>query len=242
MGLTHSWVEDGSAGTFEFSTGYGVNGQFATVMALPAAFNTSTRIAQFSNPRLQCLGFVCGMDEGLPQPADAAQSLEVVKYQIANYFPTTVPELPGNLVTTASGKPTSARIAMAASRDHGLSFDSRVTPADIVDVFAEITVDAAHVGENGNIYVLVDGQNGQVYQITSTGTFAPWNGTPEDLVPISADTTLHRLERLSLLDGFKFDQALVGHEFHVYIAYEVSDIGEFVYTTTPLVVRVQAAQ
>jgi len=27
----------------------------------------------------------------------------------------------------------------------------------------------------------------------------------------------------------------------VYIAYEVSDIGEFVYTTTPLVVRVQSA-
>ena len=41
MGLSHSHLEDGSGGTFNFSTGYGVEGQFVTVMAYPAAFQRS---------------------------------------------------------------------------------------------------------------------------------------------------------------------------------------------------------
>ena len=40
----------------------------------------------------------------------------------------------------------------------------------------------------------------------------------------------------------RFDPALVGQEFHVYIAYEVRGLNEFVYTTTPLIVRVQATK
>ena len=241
MGLTHSHLEDGSGGTFDFATGYGLDGQFATVMALPAAFNTSTRIAQFSNPRLECLGFVCGVDEGLPLAADAAQTLNIVKHQIANYYPTQVPDLPGNLVTTLSGKPTTATIAIAASHNNGLSFSNYVTPDDLVDVLAEIKVDTDHVGAYGNIYVLIELQNGQVYQLSGKGEFILWDGTAAGLVASVVDSKLHTLERLSLLKGFRFDPALVGQEFNVYIAYEVSALCEFVYTTTPLAVRVHAA-
>ena len=57
MGLSHSHLEDGSGGTFNFSTGYGVEGQFVTVMAYPAAFNTQTRVSLFSNPLSDCSGF-----------------------------------------------------------------------------------------------------------------------------------------------------------------------------------------
>lgn len=241
MGLTHSHIEDGSGGTFDFATGYGVDGQFATVMALPAAFNTDVRVAQFSNPRLDCMGFICGVEEGLPAAADAALTLNIAKFQIANYFPTTVPDLPSSVVTTRSGEPTSARIAMAASYNNGLSFDSHVTPDDLVDVLAEIAVDARHVGMNGNIYALISAQNGLVYQLTANGSVVQWAGTPEDLKALVTTDKLRKLERLSLLEGFQFDAALVGQEFHLYVAYEVSAIGEFVYTTTPLVVKVQSA-
>ena len=241
MGLTHSHKEDGGGGSFDFGTGFGVEGQFATVMALPAAFNASTRIAQFSNPRLVCLGFVCGRDAGLPMPADAAQALNIVKYQLANYYPTKVPDLPRNTVTTLSGKPTTASIAMAASHNNGLSFTNYVTPADLVDVFAEISVDPAHVGAYGNIYVLITAEKGQVFQLNSAGGFSQWDGTATGLIATIKNSKLHKLERLSLLQGFQFDSASIGREFNIYIAYEVSALQEVVYTTTPLVVRVRSA-
>lgn len=242
MGLTHSQAEDGRGGTFDFATGYGVEGQFATVMALPAAHGTTVRVAQFSNSERECLGFVCGRAEGELQPADAALALNLVKVQIAQYFPTRVPDLPGTLVSSWSGAPTTARIALAASRDNGLSYASVITPKDSIDVTAEIEVDTRHIGARGNIYVLIGLQDGRYFQLGSAGAYTSWDGTEEDLVPMSGDVALHRLERLRLLEDVRVGAEFIGQELQIYIAYLVLTTGEAIYTTIPLTLSVQAAR
>jgi len=241
MGLTHSRPEDGRGGTFDFATGFGVDGVFATVMALPAAYHSQTRIARFSNPRQECLGYVCGAEEGSSDAADAALSLNTVKQQIASYFPTRVPTLPRQLVTTWSGAATGASIAMAASADNGLSYVSAITPEDRIDVTAEIAVDAADVGARGNIYVLIALQDGTFYQQGRDGSYQPWDGSEEHLFPALESAALHRLERISLLQDYRFDPAFVGQQLQVYVAYLVLATGEVVYTASPLTISVKAS-
>ena len=238
MGLTHSHFEDGTGGTFNFSTGYGLESQFVTVMAYPAAFNTETRIARFSNPRLNCLGFACGIDAGEELGADAALSLNIVRYQIADYFPATVPNLPATEVASTSGEETGATIAIAASRDNGLSFSNEISPADLLDVVADIHVDAGHVGAAGGIHALIGMGNLGIFQLERPGQIVPWDGTIDGLIAVNGDAPLKAYERLTVLDDYQLDPALIGQQVIIYIAYQLAGSGEIIYTVNPLVLNV----
>ncbi len=156
MGLTHSHREDGHGGTFDFATGHGVDALFSTVMAFPAAFNTSVRIARFSSPLRDCLGVPCGVAAGGVQPpADATRALDVVRHQIARYYAQRVPLLPDKPLATLSGAATNARIALAASVNKGLDHVSVVTPTDSVDITLSPSVDSRHSGQAGSAYVQI---------------------------------------------------------------------------------------
>ncbi len=234
MGLSHSHLEDGHGGTFNFSTGYGVEGQFTTVMAYPGAFGTETRVARFSDPLADCFGFACGEDSKSDTGADAVQSLNLVRHQVGNYLPTTVPDLPATTVSALSGS-TNAVIAIAASKDQGLSFSNRFSPHDSVDITATIAVDPRHVGLRGSIHVMV-GEFGAetLYQIGADGQLIEWNGELATLVPMGDTRVLPQEERLQLLNDFQFDASLVGRKLVVYIAYQVSAEGDLIYTDAPL--------
>ena len=239
MGLTHSHFEDGSGGTFNFSTGYGVDSQFVTVMAYPAAFNTDNRLAQFSNPRLDCLGFVCGVDANAEFGADAALSLNLVRHQIANYTAVTVPDLPTTAVATFSGESTTATIAIAASRDDGLSYSEIITTSDEVDIVANIEVDDRHVGSDGSFHVLVALRNSDLYQIDETGALTVWDGSLSSLYAASGTHQLREQELFSIVNGYRFDEALVGQDLLIYVAYKLPGVGDLVYTANPLVLQIR---
>lgn len=234
MGLSHSHLEDGYGGTFNFSTGYGIDGQFSTVMAYPGVFNTDIRVARFSDPLAECLGFSCGVDADNEFGADAVQSLNLVRHQIANYYPTSVPDLPTTSVAALSGS-TNAVIAIAASKDQGLSFSNQFSPDDLVDMTTTISVDDRHIGESGAIHVLV-GELGadQLYQLNGEGELVLWDGELSSLVPVGGTRVLPRDERLQLLDSFQFDSGLVGRNLVVYVAYQVYEAGDLIYTDAPL--------
>lgn len=240
MGLTHSHFEDGSGGTFNFSTGYGVDSEFVTVMAFPEAFNTEMRIAQFSNPLLECLGFVCGVSSDEEFGADAVQSLNIVRHQIANFFVSTVPDLPATLVAALSGD-TNATIAIAASSDGGLSFSSTVTPSDLVDIVADISVDDRHVGMEGSLHILVGLVNQGFFQFNSAGELVSWDGSVPGLTPLRGVGPLKAHEHLTILDGYRFDASLVGQQVMIYIAYQIAETGDIIYTVNPLLLTIQQA-
>lgn len=237
MGLTHSHREDGTGGTFDFSTGYGVDNEFVTVMAFPNAFNTDNRVSVFSSPELDCHGYACGIEADRSFGADAVQTLNIVRHQIADYYPTVVPELPGKTVQTLSGETVNARISLAASTNQGLSHVDRVAPGQVVDVVADIVADPAHVGMRGSVNVLIDSGQGY-FQLSESGAIVPWDGSVEDLQSATSIDVLRTRERLSIINDFPVSQALVGQRIAFYVAYQVSDLGDVVYTSSPLVLEV----
>ena len=238
MGLTHSHVEDGTGGTFDFATGHGVQGEFVTVMAYPDAFNTATRLPLFSSPALDCKGFSCGVAAGAPYAADAVQTLNLVRHQIAEYYPATVPELPSATLTGTGGESINARIALAASTDGGFSFSNRVSPQQALDVVADVAVDSKHVGLRGSVHVLVGVDTIGYLQLDAAGNLVNWDGSREGLTPATSAEVLRKQERLVILHDFYLPESLIGERVAVYVAYQLADSGEVVYTPQPLLLDV----
>ena len=239
MGLSHSHLEDGSGGTFNFSTGHGVEGQFVTIMAYPGAFNTETRVSLFSNPLQDCIGFDCGVDADNEFGADAVQSLNLVRHQIANYFPTRVPELPKATISTLSGEASTANISIAASQDGGLSFTQKVSTTDSVSLEADVEIDEQHIGLRGSIYVLIGLEGHGLYQLNELGVLEEWDRTLEGLIAFSNKRALRKLEHLTILDGFRFSQAFSNQKLAVYVAYWVESSGELVYMREPYLLSIE---
>ena len=239
MGLTHSHLEEGAGGTYNFSTGYGVEAQFVTVMATPAAFHTDNRIARFSDPERFCAGAPCGVQSEATLGSDAVQSLNLVRHQIANFTPSTVPDLPRRQVASISGESTAAAIAVAASKDEGLSFSEVFTPSDRVSISANILLDPAHIGKVGTLHVLV-GLKGEadLYQLNSNAELERWDGQPETLLPLAQPRILNAEENLALLQNYQLSSTLAGLELVLYVAYQIPKSGVLIYTSSPMPLRV----
>ena len=239
MGLTHSKREDGFGGTFDFATGYGVDAKFVTVMAYPGAFNAGVRLARFSSPLLDCLGVPCGVSANDPvHGADAALALNLVRHQIASYFPTRVPMLPARHVVNSNGSPTDARIALAASVNKGLSYVSAVTPKDNIDVNLSLIVDSRHIGRKGVMYVLVtlDGQT--FFLLDKAGRIARWDGSIAGLISFAPAAALQPVEYVRLVNAARFGNDFVNQRLQIYIAYRVLDTEEVIYTTEPMTLEI----
>jgi len=239
MGLTHSHLEDGYGGTFHFATGHGVDGHFATVMAYPGAFNTAVRVPRFSSPLLDCLGFPCGVDARDEQRgADAVRTLNLVRHQIASYFPTRVPLLPDKPLSTLTGERTNARIALAASVDRGLNFVSSVSPADSIDVNVSLFVDSRHVGRMGAMYVLATLDGSNFVLLSSDGVMRAWDGSYAGLHPFTPPKSLQPVEYVQIVNAARLGAELVSRSLQIFIAYSLADGEELVYTAEPLQLHV----
>jgi len=245
MGLTHSHQEDGTGGTFPFATGYGVSGQFTTVMASPRSFGNATRLPRFSDPSAQCMGMACGVDhQDMNHGADAVRALNMVRYQVASYMPTRVPLLPSRQVGRLNGEDTSARIGAAATIDKGLSYADRVNPSQHLDISADFYVDSAHVGRQGQYHVLADlsAAGLGLVQLNERGEVFGWDGSVNGLVPFSAPAPLKPVEYMRILSDFQPIRELHGFPLVLFMAYQLTDSGDVIYTREPLVVQISSGQ
>ena len=85
MGLGHSAAQD-STGTFVWSRGYGVTDQFHTIMSYGDPFNYPPQVQVISNPDVStCAGLPCGIAVDQTKPANAAMSLNIVRFQVAGF-------------------------------------------------------------------------------------------------------------------------------------------------------------
>ena len=90
LGLAHSVRQEtnGPIGLFRWSRGHGVEWNFSTLMAYPAAYRTSNRLQYFSNPDLHlCHDQPCGVERDQPLTADGALSINTVMHQVAQWAP-----------------------------------------------------------------------------------------------------------------------------------------------------------
>ncbi len=84
MGLGHSFRQN-ETGTFDWSRGHGVVNSFTTLMGYESVFNAS-ELPFLSNPQLSvCDGQPCGIDIDQPEAAFSAKSMNIVRFQVANF-------------------------------------------------------------------------------------------------------------------------------------------------------------
>jgi hypothetical protein len=75
MGLRHSLKNTKKRGVFDYARGYGVEGEFVTVMGYRSIFGAKSVMYNFSSPNLECKGYECGVDSELNDGADAVKAL-----------------------------------------------------------------------------------------------------------------------------------------------------------------------
>lgn len=244
MGLTHSRREDGVGGTLPYATGHGIDHGFATVMANPARFGTATKIPLFSSPQLDCGGLPCGVDYTDPERgADAVRTLNLTRFQVAAYRPTRVPHLPWREVGHADGRSTDARIALTARVNRGSAHTQHIGHQDVLDVAASFYVDPAHVGRLGQFHIVADLQQaGLGYaQLDQYGGLHEWDEEVSGLVPFNSPRPLAAVEYLQVLSEFVPLPEMAGYPLVLFVAYQLPDTGEVIFTTDPLVIDIQAA-
>ncbi len=72
MGLDHQ--ENRS---IPYAHGYGIEGEFHTIMAYGEYYRRKDQMYNYSSPQLECNGYVCGVEKELENGADAVSALRV---------------------------------------------------------------------------------------------------------------------------------------------------------------------
>ncbi len=232
MGLTHSHREDGTGGTFDFSTGYGVDNAFATIMATPASFSVADRTGLFSNPELRCGDFACGRAAEGEMAADAVTSLNIVAPQIALWHERAMPAPPLAAGVSFIGAVTTARLALAGQVNDGLAYTGTARVGDTLRLLAEVEVDPDHIGRIGSFHVLITEDSVQFQQLDRDIGLTSWDGTLGDLRSATVERPLRPLERFHIVDGFPVGAELDGLQLQIFLAYQVE--GDVIYLPRPL--------
>ena len=82
MGLAHSINNPSShsQGYLAYGHGYGISGEFTTIMSYRSTYNTNVHLFNYSSPSLECQGYTCG-DEN----ANSVQALNNSINTVANF-------------------------------------------------------------------------------------------------------------------------------------------------------------
>ncbi len=232
MGLTHSRREDGAGGAFDHATGFGVDGEFATIMASPARFSVPERTPVFSNPELSCGGFACGRPVGESSAADAVAALDIVAPQIELWRQTALPPLPAIRGQSMLGGATAARLALAGQVNDELAYATTVREGDVLRLLAEVEVDPEHIGRVGSFHILITADSEQFHQLDREIGLTLWDGTLGNLRSATFERELRRIERFHIIDNYQVPANLDGIELLVFLAYQTG--GDIVYRPQPL--------
>jgi hypothetical protein len=71
------------------------------------------------------------------------------------------------------------------------------------------------------------------------GELEEWDNTIEGLIAFSGKRALRKLEHLTIVNGFRFDQIFSNQKLLVYVAYWVESSGELVYTREPYLLSIE---
>jgi len=81
MGLNHSNKKTSQNGHLAYGHGYGVEGEFSTIMSYRSTYKTNLRVFNYSSPNLECQGYECGVEN----IADSVKALQNSISQVSNF-------------------------------------------------------------------------------------------------------------------------------------------------------------
>lgn len=88
MGLAHAKIQGETPPVRSYAYGWGEDSEFITIMSYWNYFASTAYPKEalvYSNPNLDCYGFACGVDIGLPDEAYGAQAIRELMDTVAGY-------------------------------------------------------------------------------------------------------------------------------------------------------------
>ncbi|NKB33677.1 MAG: DUF1588 domain-containing protein [Pseudomonadales bacterium] len=152
-----------------------------------------------------------------------------------------LPEL--DLPSTLTGNATTAKFFGGATADGGITFSSSFAADQAYDILTEIQVEPAHVGSQGNLYVVFSLGN-EIFMQDESGAFQEWDLQLETLLAASPDKSLVANEALLVADTAELlAGALSTSSLAVFLAYDsVAAPEELFFNASPIIVALAAQQ
>ena len=244
LGLVHSRREDAAGGTFSYSSGYGVDTRFVTVMAYPDDFDVVNRLYRFSDPARGCGPFACGADkDDEVEGSDAVASLNLVKYQVEKYYSSQQERLRAATGVSSVVGVIDADISLGIYSDSSEDFGTAFSGSETLNFRLGITPLQSHVGREYTTHLVIIRNRSQLFQATSDGNFVTWNGSLKSLGQVTDTRIMGENEMLDILTGVDLEQQGFGDApLNIYVAYRMLDTEELVYSRTPFSLAVGAEQ
>jgi hypothetical protein len=139
-------------------------------------------------------------------------------------------ELPSTRV--ASPSTSSATFAIGMSKDGNQSFVETAATTDNIGISGVIRPESGHVGQAGNLYLVVMVTPGQFIMRNQQGAFVSWNGDIATLTPYSKVNALPAQQSVDIFSGVLG----AAGQFHLFIAYSAAD-NVLHYTAQPLTIK-----
>lgn len=132
----------------------------------------------------------------------------------------------------ASPATSGASFSAGMSKDGNKTYTGSAATTDTIAISAQIRPEAGHVGQAGNLYLVVMTGPGQFIMRNQGGAFVPWNGDPATLVPTSAVASLSSQQALDVFSGVLG----IAGDFSIFLGYSAAD-RVLHYTPGPLNVK-----
>lgn len=238
LGLVHSRREDESGGTFPHSAGFGVDTRFVTVMAFPEDYEVVNRLYRFSDPTRVCGPFACGTNrDDETEGADAVASLNLVKYQVENYYASQEERISTTGGFSSLEGDVEATVGLGVYSSSSTDFGNVFSNDSILGFRMTITPLSRQIGEQYTTHMVAIKSRNELYQLSSEGTFIPWNGSLKTLEALTDAHVMSDNETIDLATDFDLEQADLGSSrLNIYVAYRMVESNELVYGRTPFTV------
>jgi hypothetical protein len=241
LGLVHSRREDAAGGTLPYSTGYGVDTRFVTVMAFPDDFDVVNRLYRFSDPQRGCGPFLCGalveneVSDEADMAADAVGSLKLVKYQVENYFSSQEERISDNKVVSSLDGAISATLGIGVYTDSAQDFGTVFSNEEHLSLRMEISSLPRQVGMEYTTHLVVMQGRDTLYQANSEGSLIPWDGALQSLEAVTPVRVMGERETFDMLSGVSFSELDISDtSVNIFVAYRMLETGELVYSSRPI--------
>ena len=132
----------------------------------------------------------------------------------------------------ANPSTSSATFAAGMSKDGKKTYVGSAATTETIAISALIRPEAGHVGQPGNLYLVVMTGPGQFIMRNQLGAFEPWNGDVATLTPTGTVASLANQQDIDIFSGVLG----IAGEFNIFLGYSAAD-RVLHYTPVPLTVK-----
>lgn len=234
LGLLHSRRESGEP-ALPWGHGYGVDGDFVTIMAYASRFNGAEALPLFSNPAsFECNAQACGISrDDVEQGTDSVHAINHTRFQMSAVRDS-------NLLNVTSLDGSASALTIVGSTTSGGVTASSFSANAAIDVKATLGIPYEHQGQTGSTYIVISVPGAGLFYVDSAGGYQSWDGNVATLGSAISPRPLQSTETLTAFSNFIPAQFGVSNVMPtVYFAYGINNFEVFAYSSEGLSFQIE---